>query len=588
MPSPPSRPLLRAVLRAVRRDVVLCVVAGLAWQAVAVSVPAVLERAVDEGIVGGDTSRLRWWAAVLAVLGIVRWVGDAGRHWWVERAGARAADWVRRRLVERVGQLDDDTAARFGHGDLAARAMSDTDTIWVWVAGIATLATAGSTFVAVLVLLATLHPVLAAVGLATVPVAGLLAARQVGVHGRAAAAAAGGRGDYAGAVESAISGVRTVKGLGAEAVVAERAAAASRSLADRVLALASVEARWLAAAAAIPAAGITAGLWFGGNLVLDGEVSVGALVAFAGWMGLLVDATETLTERLVTRGEVGAAAVRLAELLDEGPDRTGASGHGRAATTLAPSAAVGDCDLPAALDLAVDGGTARRGPRGVLRDVDLDVAAGAWLAVAGRSGAGKSTLLRVLAGLDRPLVGAVRLGGLDLAAADPVAVRRWVAYVPQGAAPTSGPVGAFLRLACPDATDAELWGAIDAAAATEVVAALGGLDGVIGDRGLTLSGGQRQRLAVAAAVVRRPRLLCLDDATSALDPATEADVLARLRAVLAGTTVVVATHRSAAAAVCDQAVLVADGGVVAASLERVAADLGRHHGEAASPGRATR
>ncbi len=267
--------------------------------------------------------------------------------------------------------------------------MSDTDTIWLWVAGIATLATAGSTFVAVLVLLATLHPVLAGVGVATVPVAALLAAGQVGVHGRAAAAAAGGRADDAGVVESAISGARMVKGLGAEAVVADRVAAASRSLTERVLALASVEARWLAAAAAIPAAGITAGLWFGGNLVLDGEVSVGALVAFAGWMGLAVDATETLTERLVTRGEAGAAAVRLAELLGDEPDRTGASGHGPAATMSAPSSAVGDGDPPVALDLAVDGVVARRGPRVVLRDVDLDVAAGAWLAVVGAQGSGQ-------------------------------------------------------------------------------------------------------------------------------------------------------------------------------------------------------
>lgn len=311
-----GRAVLRETTSAVRRDVALCLGSGFAWQAVAVAVPWVLERAVDDGVVGGDRRALWLWSAVIVALGVVRWVGDAARHWWVERAGAHAADHLRRRLVDRLLGMSDDEIARFGHGDLTARAVGDTDKVWNWVSSIATFATASFTLLAVMVLLlVTVDPMLALVGLATVPVAAWFSVRQVGTHGRAAAATAAGAGGYAGAVESSIGGVRTVKGLGAERVVLERALTASEGLRVRVLALARVEASWLAVAAAIPAGGIAVGLWVGGNRVLDGTITVGALVAFAAWMGLLVDATVTFTSRLTARGEALAAADRLAELL---------------------------------------------------------------------------------------------------------------------------------------------------------------------------------------------------------------------------------------------------------------------------------
>jgi ATP-binding cassette subfamily B protein len=643
-----ARRLLRSVLGAVRRDVVLCVVAGLAWQAVAVAVPWVLERAVDDGIVAGDTDA-RWrWAAVLVALGVLRWAGDAARHWWVERAGAKAADHLRRRVVDRVLAMGDDELARFGHGDLVARSMSDTGRVWDWVAGIATLATAGFTLAAVLVLLVTLDWSLALIGVATVPLAAGFSALQVGAHGRAAAGAAAATGAYTGAVESAIAGARTVKGLGAEAVVAARADDAGAALAARQLALARVEGWWVAAAAAIPAAGLTAGLWFGGTRALAGHLTVGTLVAFAGWMALLVVATATLTERLIDRGAALAAAARLAEVLaptqgapaghrgpvsppsrnpevlapTQGapaghrgpvsptsrnaqaptPTRAGAAGHGggravgrrpcrvgavEPATRRirhpvdppAPSGAAGGDRpaLPTGLDLAVDGATALRGGRPVLRDVDLDVGAGRWLALVGPTGGGKSTLLRLLAGLDVPAVGRVLVGGDDIGDLDPAERRRRVTLVPQGAAVTSGPVGELLRLGAPEAGDGDLWRALAAAAAAGFVDALGGLAAAVGERGLSLSGGQRQRLALAAAVVRRPPVLVLDDVTSALDPDTEAEVLAALRRHLPATTVVVATHRAATAAACDQVALVADGGVVLVSAGDAAALLAAPH-----------
>lgn len=559
----PARALLRATLLDVRRPVAWCIVAGVAWQAVAVAVPYVLERAVDDGIVDGDADA-RWrWSIVLVALGFARWIGDAARHWWVERAGSRAADGLRRRLVDRLLDMGDDDLARFGQGDLVARSVSDTNAIWGWVSGIATLVTSVFTLVAVLVLLVGLDPALAAIGLATVPVAAVFAVRQVDEHGRLASEAAGATGGYTGVVESAVVGVRTIKGLGAEGVVLTRAEAAGQSLIAGKLALARSEARWLALAAAIPAAGVVAGLWVGGNKVIDGSMTAGTVVAFAGWMGLLVTGTVTLTQRLVDRGAANAAAERLAEVL-------GATGTPTPAEVgaIRPAGAPGR-DGTGLVEVAMVGATATRGDRTILRDVSIGVAGGTWLALVGPTGGGTSTLLRLLAGLDQPAAGRVLLAGVDIATLAHSELRSAVAFVPQGASVPSGSVREILRVAAPGATDDELAAAVTASAAHDVVAEIGGLDAMVGERGLTLSGGQRQRLALAGAVARRPAVLLLDDTTSALDPATESALLASLRAYLPGTTVVVATHRAATAAACEAAVWVADG--VAIELSRDAA-----------------
>jgi ATP-binding cassette subfamily B protein len=223
----------------------------------------------------------------------------------------------------------------------------------------------------------------------------------------------------------------------------------------------------------------------------------------------------------------------------------------------------------------MDGVAVVRAGRTVLRDVDLDVPSGGWLAIVGPTGSGKSSLLRLVAGHDRAAVGTVRVGGRDVALMSNAELRGAVVLVPQGASPPSGTVAGFLRLAVPDASGDAMRSAIHTAGASDVVASLGGLDGVIGDRGVNLSGGQRQRLALAAGVLLHPSVLCLDDSTSALDPVTEARVVASLRSGLPGTTVVVATHRAALAAACDTAVVVADGGVVGSDPGRVAAQLAR-------------
>ncbi len=531
-----------------RRPLGLALVVGLLWQAAGIAVPYAIARAIDDGVLPDDRAALGLWCGVLLGLGVLRAVAAAGRHWWIDRAGIRGAVWMRRRLLAHVVDLDADTAGRLGEGQLIARATADVDTLDDWVRGIATLVTASFTLIAVGVALLVLGAGPAAVGAAAVPLTVLLTVRHVRGQHRASAEFAEATGAFTGTVSELITGVTAVKGLGGESVLAARIGRASDELRATAMRRERVEAAWVSTAALVPGLAIAAGVWLIGDAALSGDLAPGQLLAFIGWMALLVDATETLTSRMIDRGQAMAAADRLLEVLD------------------APAAA----PEPATPAPAPRGGGVRfaavhvhRGGREVLHGIDLDVAAGEWVGVLGTTGAGKSSLLRLLPRLADPAAGQVLLDGVrvdHLARVDRFA---HVGYLGQSPALLAGTLAENLRLAAPDADDAELRAALRTAGADDVLDQLG-LDGAVGAGGGTLSGGQRQRVALARALLGGPPVLVLDDPTSALDPATEAVVLTRLRADHPGATVLCATHRLATARAMDRLVVLGEGRVLAA------------------------
>jgi len=203
----------------------------------------------------------------------------------------------------------------------------------------------------------------------------------------------------------------------------------------------------------------------------------------------------------------------------------------------------------------------------VLNGLDLDVAPGTVTAVVGSTGAGKSTLTSLLVRLVDPRSGRIRLDDVDLHDLSHRALADTVAVVPQATFLFDDSVRENVTLSAADVTDEQVWAALRTVQADGFVAALPqGLDTQLGERGTTLSGGQRQRLALARALVRRPRLLVLDDATSAVDPEVEQRILKALAAQTsggAGPTVVVVAYRKATIALADEVVLLADGRITA-------------------------
>ena len=210
----------------------------------------------------------------------------------------------------------------------------------------------------------------------------------------------------------------------------------------------------------------------------------------------------------------------------------------------------------------IEAGAGTAGP--ALENVGLDVPAGKMTALAGPSGAGKSTLADLLIGLLEPGGGKVCVDGVPLIGPNPRRWRRSVAFVPQDPYLFHGTIGANLRWARPEATEAEMWQALRLAAADGFVAALpAGLDTVAGDRGARLSGGERQRIALARALMTRPALLVIDEATAQLDAENEQRILAALQSLRGRTTIVAITHGPALLQAADGIVLLKSGRVAA-------------------------
>jgi ABC-type multidrug transport system fused ATPase/permease subunit len=304
---------------------------------------------------------------------------------------------------------------------------------------------------------------------------------------------------------------------------------------------------------ALPNLGTLAVLLIGASRVADGSIDAGSLVSIAYLFTLLALPIRAIGWVLADLPRALAGFDRVTPVLDAtgetpyGPDRAHAGAGG------------------AAVGLAGVGYAFAGAARPTLSDITFDVPAGSTVAVVGPTGSGKSTLAGLLVRLVDPTDGAVLLDGVDLRRLREGEVSDRAAFVAQGTFLFDDTVRGNVTLGAPFSDD-EVWTALRVAAADDFVAALPeGLDTRVGERGASLSGGQRQRLALARAVVRRPRLLVMDDATSAVDPSVEARILDALRRHdgQEPATVVVVAYRQATIALADEVVWLEQGRVLA-------------------------
>jgi ATP-binding cassette subfamily B protein len=317
--------------------------------------------------------------------------------------------------------------------------------------------------------------------------------------------------------------------------------------------------------------GVLIVLWLGGKAVVDGRISLGAFVAFNGYLTLLAWPTIALGWTLASIQRGLAAMARVIEILDEAP----LGGLGDFSDPLIFEC--GGPDMAPALPQSADnpallsGGPVEfrgvtfayddRGP--VLRDVSFAVPAGAVVAIVGPTGSGKSTLGALLCRLYEPPRGTVWVGGRDVLDLPLGRLRRSVGYVPQESFLFSRPLRDNVRLADESAGPERLEAAARTAGLADDLGALpAGWDTVVGERGLTLSGGQRQRVALARALVADPPFLVLDDVLASVDAAKEWEITRALRAAASGRTTLLMTHRLKAAAEADAIVVLDEGRVV--------------------------
>ena len=347
-----------------------------------------------------------------------------------------------------------------------------------------------------------------------------------------------------------ITGVRVVRAFVREPHETARFEQANTELTDVALRVGRLMILIFPTVMLILNASSAAVLWFGGHRVDADAMQVGSLTAFLAYLMQILMSVMMATFMAIMVPRASVCADRIGEVL------------GTSSSVVPPTAPVRVTTEPASVELRDAGFTYPGADSPVLQDVSFTARPGEVTAVIGSTGSGKTTLLGLVARLIDPTVGEVRIADVDVRRLDPELLWHRIGLVPQRPYLFSGTVASNLRYGNPDASDDDLWDALDVAQAADFVREMGGLDAPIAQGGTNVSGGQRQRLCIARALVVRPDVYLFDDAFSALDLATDARLRAALRPITADATMIVVAQRVSTIVDADQIVVLDAGRVV--------------------------
>ena len=536
-------------LRPHRRNVAIALGAAAFGQVISALVPLVERYIVDDVIVSRRAAILPPLLLLLA-FAAGRFASAYVRRYWAGRVSLDVQNDLRTQVYDHLQRLDVTHHDQMATGQLVSRAISDIGLVQGLLAFLP-IVLANVLFLAVaLVAMAILSPLLTVVAIAVTPLLVLASFRLRTSVFPASWDAQQQAGAVAGVVDETVSGVRVVKGFGQEErEVARLAAASERLYASRVRAI-RLQSRFQPILQTLPSLAQVAVLALGGWLAIKGRISIGTFLAFSSYVGQL-QAPARMLAGLVTIGQQARAGVeRVFELL------------GSTATVTSPPGAP-DLSVPegrVAFD-DVTFGYLRAEP--VLDHFSLTVEPGETMALVGTSGSGKSTVALLLPRFYDIQEGTISVDGIDLTTVDLDSLRRQIGMVFEDSFLFSDSIGANIAYGRPEATQAEIEAAAKVAGAHTFISALEhGYASEVGERGLTLSGGQRQRVALARAVLTDPRLLILDDATSAVDSRIEAEIHATLHRVLAGRTTLLIAHRRSTLRLADRIAVLDKGRVV--------------------------
>jgi ATP-binding cassette, subfamily B, bacterial len=542
---------VRAVIRSQASGVVGAALSGLLWQAGAVSAPLMVKYAIDHGVLTKDRHALLVWLGALLGVGLLEMTAGAVRHLYAIRNRARSDARVRDAIFAHSLRLDASYHDRVGPGELMSRASSDSEHVARMMDSIGHTIGYVLTVFAVAIVLLVLDWRLALIVLIPLPLISIAAwAYSRRYHARTERLQER-WGEAATLVEETVSGIRVVKGLGAGGPLAAEFRTRSRSIVDRALDIARLDAVFMPTLEFLPLLGLLAVLWIGGRRVILGDLSLGSFVAFNAYVAMLVWPLRVLGQRVTTLQKAVGASARISEVLDAEPQ-------------LRDPRHPKKLERPLRGDVRLEGVQfGHEGGHPVLDGLDLHVAAGESVALVGATGSGKSTIAGLLARLYDPDAGSVSLDGHDVRALRISDVRGAVALVFEETFLFTDTVRENIRFARPDARDEDVERAAELAGAAGFIADLpDAYDTLLGERGFSLSGGQRQRVAIARAILADPAVLVLDDATSAVDATKEHEIRAALTTVMSGRTTLVIAHRPATIALADRVAVLEGGQIV--------------------------
>ncbi|MFI5853499.1 ABC transporter ATP-binding protein [Streptomyces parvulus] len=535
------------------KDVVLALGASLGGMAVMALVPLITKVIIDD-VIGDKTRDMAVWAGLLVGAAAVVYVMTYIRRYYGGRLALDVQHDLRTDMYGTITRLDGRRQDELSTGQVVGRATSDLQLIQGLLFMLPMTIGNVLLFLISLVIMAWLSLPLTLVAIAVAPALWFIARRSrsrlhpATWYAQAQAAA------VAGVVDGSVSGVRVVKGFGQEEQETGKLREVGRKLFAGRLRTIRMNAAYTPALQAVPALGQVAMLALGGWLAVGGHITLGTFVAFSTYLAQLVGPVRMLAVVLTVGQQARAGTERVLELIDT-----------------EPSIEDGTKTLPADAPATVEFDDVSFGydaERPVLDGLSFEIRAGETLAVVGSSGSGKSTVSLLLPRFYDVTRGAVLVGGHDVRELTTDSLRAAVGLVPEDSFLFSDTVRANIAYGRPDATDEEVEAAARAAQAHGFVSELpDGYDTTVGEHGLTLSGGQRQRVALARAILTDPRLLVLDDATSAVDARVEHEIHEALKQVMRGRTTLLIAHRRSTLGLADR-IAVLDHGRLA--------DLGTH------------
>ena len=545
--------LLRAALRMQRRNLLLGALVGILWASFKVAVPQMTKYAINDGI--EKNGPLLQWALIIGGLGVLTGVLSGMRRYIAFRESRWAEMKFRERLFAHVLNLNIGYHDKAQTGQLMSRASSDLMQIQGFIVMIPITLSNVIQIIAVTTILFITDPILAIVALIPLPFVNFAARRFSHRIHPASIAVQAEQAQLANVVEESVSGVRVVKGFGAEQVQFEKLEKEADDILRESMKAARIRSSFMPAIDVLPALGLVAVLGVGGHRVLNGDLSIGDLVAFNVYLTLLIWPLRNIGMIVALGQRAAAALVRINEVMTTKSEIVEVAQPKQ--LPVSSSETLGAVKF----DKVVFG---YNPDFPVLRNFNVEINGGESIAIVGATGSGKSTIARLLPRFYDTQSGHVFIDGIDVRKLKLSDLRQQIGLVFEDTVLFNDSVRNNISFAKPNSNIQEIERAAKLSGAHDFILQLPhGYDTVIGERGFSLSGGQRQRIAIARAIVANPRVLVLDDATSAVDPSKEGEIRDAMKTVMNGRTTIVIAHRPGTIALADRVILLDDGKVAA-------------------------
>ena len=546
--------LLRTYLRPYRKAITAVAVLQLVQALATLYLPKLNADIIDKGVITGDTRYIMRTGGIMLAISLVQIACAIGAVYFGAKTAMALGRDVRHGVFSRVQAFSAREVGRLGTPSLITRTTNDVQQVQMLAVMTFTLLVSAPIMCIGGIILALNQDVpLSSLLLVAVPVLGIIVSLIIS-RMRPLFRLMQTRIDVINRVlREQISGVRVIRAFVRDPHERERFGTANSDLFDVSLGVGRLIALMFPSVMLVLNLSSIAVLWFGGHLVASGGMQIGALTAFLSYLLQILMSVmmATFVFMMVPRAEVSAE--RIMEVLDTEPD------------LLPPASPVIELDSHGHLELRAVEFRYPGAEKPVLSDISLDARPGEITAVIGGTGSGKTALLSLIPRLVDVTGGAVLIDGVDVRELSPALLSSLIGLVPQKPYLFSGTVATNLRYGNQEATDDELWHALEIAQARDFVEQMpGGLDARIAQGGTNVSGGQRQRLAIARALVHRPEIYLFDDSFSAVDYATDARLRAALAAETVQATVVIVAQRVATIRHADRIIVLDAGRIVAA------------------------